>query len=102
MLSANLIELMLGRCATCGLGERDCPGHIGHIELAVPVYNPMMFKQLVRILRAKCFECHQLRLSRDKVRTCLNLFIYLFLYLFQFSTIHTFVLSYLPLRPITL
>lgn len=54
-------------CATCGLGERDCPGHIGHIELAVPVYNPMMFKQLVRILRAKCFECHQLRLSRDKV-----------------------------------
>jgi hypothetical protein len=27
----------------------------------------MMFKQLVRLLRAKCFECHQLRLSRDKV-----------------------------------
>ena len=55
------------RCATCGLGDRDCPVHIGHIELAVPVYNPMMFKQLVRLLRAKCFNCHQLRLSRDKV-----------------------------------
>ena len=71
---------MLGRCATCGLGERDCPGHIGHIELAVPVYNPMMFKQLVRILRAKCFECHQLRLSRDKVRAPTFIF---FIYLFR-------------------
>jgi len=32
-----------GRCGTCGLKYRACPGHFGHIELAVPVYNPLVF-----------------------------------------------------------
>lgn len=51
----------------------------------------MMFKQLVRILRAKCFECHQLRLSRDKVRAPTFIIYLLFISYY-----------YLPLRPITL
>ena len=33
----------LCRCGTCGLRYRACPGHFGHIELAVPVYNPLVF-----------------------------------------------------------
>lgn len=28
------------RCATCGESQQECPGHFGHIELAVPVYHP--------------------------------------------------------------
>ena len=31
------------RCSTCGLLYTHCPGHFGHIELAVPVYNPLVF-----------------------------------------------------------
>ena len=31
------------RCTTCGLLYTHCPGHFGHIELAVPVYNPLVF-----------------------------------------------------------
>ncbi len=31
------------RCATCGLSHYECPGHFGHIELAVPIYNPLVF-----------------------------------------------------------
>ena len=26
-------------CATCGESQQDCPGHFGHIELAVPVFH---------------------------------------------------------------
>ena len=26
-------------CATCGESQQECPGHFGHIELAVPVYH---------------------------------------------------------------
>lgn len=26
-------------CGTCFEGEKDCPGHFGHIELAVPVFH---------------------------------------------------------------
>jgi hypothetical protein len=31
------------RCVTCGLSGAACAGHFGHIELAVPVYNPLVF-----------------------------------------------------------
>ena len=32
-----------GKCVTCGLSYSHCPGHMGHIELAVPVYHPLLF-----------------------------------------------------------
>jgi len=28
------------KCATCGEGMAECPGHFGHIELARPVFHP--------------------------------------------------------------
>jgi DNA-directed RNA polymerase II subunit RPB1 len=28
------------KCATCGENMTECPGHFGHIELAVPVFHP--------------------------------------------------------------
>jgi DNA-directed RNA polymerase I subunit RPA1 len=28
----------LSCCATCGLTYNECPGHMGHIELPLPVY----------------------------------------------------------------
>ena len=41
----GLVDLRLGtsdhymKCATCGLMVKDCPGHFGHTELAIPVFN---------------------------------------------------------------
>lgn len=31
-------------CTTCRLNQSSCPGHFGHIELPVPVFNPLLFK----------------------------------------------------------
>lgn len=45
------------------------PGHLGHVELAVSVYNPLLFPILYKLYRTKCLNCHKLRLSRIKTRT---------------------------------
>lgn len=46
----GLYDLALGPvdkndvCLTCNLDYLKCPGHFGHIDLALPVYNPIFFK----------------------------------------------------------
>jgi DNA-directed RNA polymerase beta' subunit len=55
-------------CSTCGLTTfLGCPGHCGHIELPVPVYNLTFIDQLLRLLRGKCGYCHQFRLARTQI-----------------------------------
>lgn len=45
----GLYDLALGPadnkepCATCAQDFRNCPGHLGHIELPLTVYNPLLF-----------------------------------------------------------
>ena len=56
----------LSKCVTCGLGELQCPGHLGHIELTAPVYNVLLFAILYKTLRAKCFNCHHFKLFEAK------------------------------------
>jgi DNA-directed RNA polymerase I subunit RPA1 len=51
------------RCATCGLGAFECPGHFGRVELAVPLYNPLVFATLIKVLRASCLHCFRLRMA---------------------------------------
>lgn len=53
-------------CPTCSLGFQECPGHMGHIELCVPVYNPTLFPLLYKVLRLKCFACHKLRIASSR------------------------------------
>lgn len=55
-------------CPTCHQTQKECPGHMGHIELPVPVYNPVLFPKLLTILKRKCFNCHKLRLDCSKSR----------------------------------
>lgn len=55
-----------GRCSTCGLGATQCPGHFGHIDLCLPVYNPLTFPQLFQVLRLTCLYCHKLRMSTTR------------------------------------
>lgn len=71
-VSGGLYDLALGAflrnlCATCGLDEKACPGHQGHIDLPVPVYNPMFFNQMYIFLRSACLYCHKFRLKSLEV-----------------------------------
>lgn len=55
-------------CESCGMSKDHCSGHFGHIELVSPVYNPLMFLFLGKILNRTCFSCHYFRASRDEVK----------------------------------
>ncbi|ODV90235.1 hypothetical protein CANCADRAFT_103917 [Tortispora caseinolytica NRRL Y-17796] len=71
-ISGGLYDLALGAvlrhpCATCRLDERFCPGHSGHIELPIALYNPMFFNQMFILLRSMCVYCHQFRLAMPEV-----------------------------------
>jgi len=54
-------------CRTCSLLGTHCPGHTGHIELPLPVYNPIFFTPMFNLLRGTCLYCHRMRQSRAKV-----------------------------------
>jgi DNA-directed RNA polymerase I subunit RPA1 len=58
-------------CGTCQSNYHTCPGHVGHIELSVPVYYPLLFPSLYLLLRAKCLKCHSLRMWNSRVRAYL-------------------------------
>ncbi|OLL24757.1 DNA-directed RNA polymerase I subunit rpa1 [Neolecta irregularis DAH-3] len=65
----GLYDLALGPfrkhdlCATCALDQRFCPGHYGHITLPTPCYNPLVFPQMLALLKAACLSCHNFRLA---------------------------------------
>jgi DNA-directed RNA polymerase subunit A' len=53
------------RCKTCGLrvGKDKCPGHFGHIDLAMPVIHVGLVKTIRDCLRSTCRECGKLLLT---------------------------------------
>jgi len=67
-VAGGLYDLALGAfsrnlCATCGLDEKRCMGHVGHIHLPVPAYNPMFFAQMYALLRSSCLYCFHFRMG---------------------------------------
>eukprot|EP00048_Salpingoeca_helianthica_P014146 m.217118 g.217118 ORF g.217118 m.217118 type:complete len:478 (-) comp15596_c5_seq7:23-1456(-) len=56
------------RCTTCSLLGAHCPGHVGHIELPFPVFNPMFFNRMFALLRATCRYCHTLLVVRPQIQ----------------------------------
>jgi len=54
-------------CPTCGMTVNYCPGHVGHINLTAPLYNPFMMKDAYKLLKAKCFACHRIRIHPNKI-----------------------------------
>ncbi|RLU27161.1 hypothetical protein DMN91_000960 [Ooceraea biroi] len=44
-------------CSTCSFSASRCPGHFGHIELPVPVVNPLFHKGLSTLLKLSCLHC---------------------------------------------
>lgn len=47
-------------CDTCSLSQLHCPGHLGHVKLPLPVFNPVYFRDLHKLLRGSCTSCHRL------------------------------------------
>uniref|UniRef100_A0ACD6A893 Uncharacterized protein n=1 Tax=Avena sativa TaxID=4498 RepID=A0ACD6A893_AVESA len=54
-------------CKTCAQPPGNCPGHFGHIELAKPLFNPLLFDTLRDLLRSTCFTCRRFRVSSQLV-----------------------------------
>lgn len=44
-------------CQTCGLDIHECDGHIGHIDLPMPVYHVGYRSVTYRLLRSFCVNC---------------------------------------------
>lgn len=44
-------------CSTCEQKNTFCPGHFAHIKLASPVYHPMFFDMIRKLLKCICFRC---------------------------------------------
>ena len=56
------------RCGTCGRGGAACSGHFGHVDLAVPVYNPLVFGTMYKLLRCTCLHCYRFKMKAAEVR----------------------------------
>ncbi|UCC34123.1 MAG: DNA-directed RNA polymerase subunit A' [Candidatus Bathyarchaeota archaeon] len=55
------------RCKTCGNTAIRCPGHFGHVELAVPIIHVEFTKMIYNLLRSTCRNCGRILLSNDQV-----------------------------------
>ncbi|KAL7395348.1 hypothetical protein ABVT39_014959 [Epinephelus coioides] len=74
----SLYDLALGPadskevCSTCCQDFNNCPGHLGHVELPLPVYNPLFFDKLYLLIRGSCLSCHMLTCPRAAIHLLLN------------------------------
>jgi len=77
-ITSGLMDGRLGtleprqRCKTCGNTAIRCPGHFGHIELAVPIIHVEFTKIIQDLLEGTCRNCGRLLLSEsriEKIRT---------------------------------
>lgn len=72
-IPTGVMDPMLGtlepgqRCKTCGNTYISCPGHFGHIELAVPVIHIGFVKIIHEVLRCTCRSCGRLLISQDEI-----------------------------------
>ncbi|MCL2607617.1 MAG: DNA-directed RNA polymerase subunit A' [Methanomassiliicoccaceae archaeon] len=58
------------RCKTCGCKVDECPGHFGHIDLAMPVIHVGFIKDIKTLLESTCRKCGRLMLTEDQIEEC--------------------------------
>jgi len=46
-----------GKCPTCQKNRHSCPGHWGHLKLAVPLYHISWVPIVIQWLRSVCHKC---------------------------------------------
>jgi len=54
------------RCKTCGRKVDECPGHFGHIDLAMPVIHVGYVKEIKKLLQSTCRSCGRLLLTGEQ------------------------------------
>ncbi len=54
-------------CPICGNDRDHCPGHFGHIELALPVINVLFAEHIYNILRGVCHSCGRIKIEPEKI-----------------------------------
>jgi len=73
VITSGLMDNRLGvlepgqRCRTCGNTATRCPGHFGHIELAVPVVHVEFTKKIYNLLQAFCRNCGRILLPDKSI-----------------------------------
>ncbi|MCW4021422.1 MAG: DNA-directed RNA polymerase subunit A' [Candidatus Bathyarchaeota archaeon] len=73
VIPSGLMDNRLGvlepgqRCRTCGNTATRCPGHFGHIELAVPIVHVEFTKKIHNLLRVFCRNCGRILLSETAI-----------------------------------
>ncbi len=55
-------------CATCCKSMHECPGHFGHVNLQVPVLNPLFTPIILNVLRSVCKSCSRLLASEAQIQ----------------------------------
>lgn len=55
-------------CATCHQDNIECPGHIGKIDLASPMFHPSFMRTIIRVLTCVCNSCGGLLLTPKEIR----------------------------------
>ncbi|MGD8545853.1 MAG: DNA-directed RNA polymerase subunit A', partial [Candidatus Bathyarchaeota archaeon] len=77
-ITSGLMDGRLGtleprqRCKTCGNTAISCPGHFGHIELAVPILHIEFTKIIYNLLRTTCRNCGRILLPEKKIKKVRN------------------------------
>jgi len=56
-----------GICATCQKGLFECVGHLGYVDLELPVFHVGYFKAIITVLQSICKSCSSVLLN-DKLR----------------------------------
>ncbi|MEM2320920.1 MAG: DNA-directed RNA polymerase subunit A' [Candidatus Bathyarchaeia archaeon] len=74
-IPSGLMDSRLGvlepgqRCRTCGNTTVNCPGHFGHIELAVPVIHVEFAEIIYNLLQTTCRNCGRILFPEKTVKT---------------------------------
>lgn len=55
------------RCKTCGNKVDECPGHFGHIDMALPVIHVGFIKDIKMLLDSTCRSCGRLMLTPEQI-----------------------------------
>ncbi|MDH5794592.1 MAG: DNA-directed RNA polymerase subunit A' [Candidatus Bathyarchaeota archaeon] len=78
VIPSGLMDNRLGvlepgqRCRTCGNTATRCPGHFGHIELAVPIVHVEFTKKIHDLLQAFCRNCGRILLPDKSIERTRN------------------------------
>lgn len=53
------------QCPTCKQTAINCPGHFGHLPLAVPVFHIHLLDYVVKAMKCICVRCSRLQIDAD-------------------------------------